>query len=234
MPYRRLPNTDTSRIRALRTAIEKSGKTDFQELAVSMNTISKAKTVVNKFEKLCNQYQQIFDTQVKANILFQSKVKNAKMYISHFVQVLYMSVMRSEIKATHLQLYDLQDLNLIVPDLNTNDQLLEWGEKIINGENKRMAKGGVPIYNPSIAKVNVMYTIFKDGYQTQQLHQKATSRVLNDVSEYRKEVDAVIFDIWEEVEKHNSELPEIKRLNSNREYGVIYYYRKGEIINENN
>ncbi len=230
MPYRRLPNTDLSRIKALKTAIEKASNIDFQEVAISMKTLSSAKRVVDKFERLCNKYQQTFDTQVKANIAFQSKVKNARMYISHFIQVLYMSVTRSEIKSEHLELYGLHDLNLIVPDLNSNEQLLQWGQKIIEGENKRISQGGVPIYNPGIAKVSVMYVLFKESYQTQQIHQKATARILNEVSEFRSEVDSIIFDAWEEVEKFNAEFPQNERLEKNREYGLIYYYRKGETI----
>ncbi|WP_436415207.1 hypothetical protein [Petrimonas sp.] len=230
MPYRRLPNTDISRIKALKAAIEKSSRTDFQEVAVSMKTLSHAHKIVDKFEQLCNKYQLTFDTQVKANIAFQSKVKNVRMYLSHFIQVLYMCVARSEIKTEHLALYGLEDSNFVVPELNSNEQLLQWGEKIINGENKRVSQGGVPIYNPGIAKVNVMYILFKESYQTQQIHQKATTRVLNEVSEYRTEVDKTIFDIWEEVEKYNAEFPANERLDKNREYGLIYYYRKGETI----
>ena len=230
MPYRRLPNTDLSRIKALKTAIDKASGMDFQEVAVSMKTLANARAVVDKFERLCNKYQQTLDTQVKANIAFQSKVKNARMYISHFIQILYMSVMRSEIKSEHLELYGLQSSNFIVPDLSSNEQLLQWGQKIINGEKKRVVQGGVPIYNPSIAKVNVMYVLFKENYQTQQIHQKVTARTLNDVSQFRGEVDRVIFDIWEEVEKFNAELPVNERLDKNREYGLVYYYRKGETI----
>ena len=74
-----------------------------------------------------------------------------------------------------------------------------------------------------------MYTLFKEGYQTQKLHQKATARMLDEVAEYREEVDKVIFSIWEEVEKKNMELPPEHRLERNREYGIVYYYRKGEM-----
>ena len=118
---------------------------------------------------------------------------------------------------------------MVVPDLTSHEQLLEWGEKIIEGENQRVSHGGVPIYNPSIAKVNVMYTLFKEGYQTQKLHQKATVRVLSEVAEYREAVDKIIFEIWEEVEKKNMELPTGQRLAKNKEYGIVYYYRKGEM-----
>ncbi len=50
MPYRRLPNTDLSRIKALKTAIEKASGMDFQDVAISMKTLANARAVVDKFE----------------------------------------------------------------------------------------------------------------------------------------------------------------------------------------
>jgi len=230
MPYRRLPNTDNARIKALKTAVEKAEDTDFQDLSISPNVLSEAKSVLNRFEHLCLRYQQMYDTQVKANKSFLAKVKNARMYISHFVQVLYLSVLRAEIKEEHLDLYGLERATMVVPELTTNEQLLEWGQKIIDGENSRTSLGGVPIYNPSVAKVKVMYSLFKDSYQTQKLHQKATTRIMNEVANYREIVDKVIYDIWEEVETYNLNLPPEQRLARNRQYGIIYYYRKGESV----
>ncbi len=230
MPYRRLPNTDAARIKALKIAIEKAAKTDFQELSFSYKVLDEAKKIVDRFEHLSARYQQMHDTQVKANKSFLLKAKNARMYLSHFVQVLYMCVLRSEIKEEQLKLYQLEEAKMLVPDITSHELLLEWGAKIIEGENKRVAQGGVPIYNPSIAKVNVMYMLFKEGFQTQTLHQKATARVLNEVANYREVVDKVIYDIWEEVEKKNNGLPLKQRLAKNQEYGIVYYYRKGEMV----
>lgn len=229
MPYRRLPNTDAARIKALKTAIEKAERTDYKELYITTKTLSEAKGVLNQFELLCSRYNRMYEIQVKANKTFQGNVKNARMYISHFVQVLYMSVVRAEIKKSHLDYYKLGDANLIVPDLTSNELILEWGEHIIKGENERVSKGGVPIYNPSIAKVKVMYSVFKEGYQNQKLHQKSTLRVMDEVAAYRDKVDKIIFDIWEEVEKNSLEIANEKRLELNREYGIVYYYRKGEV-----
>jgi hypothetical protein len=230
MPYRRLPNTDSARIRALRSAVDKAADTDFQQLSFSTGTLDEARSVLTHFEHLSVRYQQMYDTQVKAGKSFAGRTKNARIYISHFIQVLYMCVMRSEIKEGQLALYGLEKTNMVVPDLTSNEQLLEWGQKIIDGENQRISQGGVPIYNPSIAKVKVMFILFKEGYQTQKLHQKATSRVLQEVAAYRERVDKIILEIWEEVEKHNSNLPAEKRLAHNREYGIVYYYRKGEVV----
>ena len=229
MPYRRLPNTDTARIKALKTAITKAERTDYKEMPISTKVLSEAKKSLTQFEALCFRYRRMQDIQVKANKSFQVKIKNARMYISHFVQILYMSVLRSEIKENQLQYYGLENANMVVPDLASNDSILEWGKKIIDGENERISKGGVPIYNPSIAKVNVMFSLFKEGYQNQKLHQKGTLRVMNEVAAYREKIDKVIFDIWEEVEKSSMNIPSERRLDRNREYGVVYYFRKGEV-----
>lgn len=234
MPYRRLPNTDISRIRALRTAIEKASVTDFKEVALEAKTLSDARSIVNKFERLTMRYQVTFDTQVKANIAFQAKVKVARLYISHFIQVLYMSVIRLDIKKEQLECYKLHKLDMVLPDLNSNDQILKWGKNIIEGEQKRISMGGVPIYNPGIAKVKVMYVQFKEAYQTQTIHQNATNRVQDEVSESRGEVDNIIVTMWDEVEKYNSSFNQTKRLEKNKEYGIIYYYRKGETIENEN
>ena len=230
MPYRRLPNTDSARIKALKTAIDKCSNTDFNEVVVSMKTLYKAKSAVGKFERMCKLYQQTFETQIRANKSFQKQIKNARMYISHFVQVLYLAVIRNEIKHDHLTLYGLENSEMLVPDLSTNEMLLEWGQNIIAGEEARIAERGVPIYNPTIAKVKVMYSIFKDAYKTQQIHQKSTNRTQEDVVKYRKEIDEIILDLWDQVEEANIDMPPKKKIDKNKEYGIVYYYRKGETI----
>ena len=230
MPYRRLPNTDNARIKALEIAVNKCSETDFNDVVISMKTLYRAKSAVGKFKRMCRLYHQTFETQVRANKSFQNQIKNARMYISHFVQVLYLSVVRNEIKHSKLALYGLQNSEMLVPDLSSNEMLLEWGEKIISGEEKRIAEAGVPIYNPTIAKVKVMFSIFKDGYQTQKIHQKATSRTQADVVSFRNEVDEIILDIWQQVEEANSGLSSKNKIEKNKEYGIIYYYRKGKKV----
>lgn len=230
MPYRRLPNTDSARIKALKTAINKCSETDFNDVVVSMKTLYRAKNAVGKFERMCNLYNQTLETQVRANKSFQRQIRNARMYLSHFVQVLNLSVIRNEIKEDNLSLYGLQDSELLVPDLSTNELILDWGQKIIDGEETRIAEGGVPIYNPTIAKVKVMYSIFRDGYQTQKIHQKATNRTQADVVSFRTQIDEIILDIWDQVEDANIDLKAKKKIDKNKEYGIVYYYRKGEKI----
>ena len=53
-------------------------------------------------------------------------------------------------------------------------------------------------------------------------------RSLEKLNEQRAEVDAILLDIWNQVEAYFSNLPLEQRLDKCREYGIIYYYRKNE------
>ena len=156
-------------------------------------------------------------------------VKTARLYISHFIQVLNLAVIRSEVRIAHKEYYGLDTSNNNVPDLSTEPALAEWGRKIVDGENKRISQGGIPIYNPTVAKVRVHYDIFMDSYEKQKNLQSLTARSLDTLASMRAEADGLILDIWNQVEKKFEEVtPNEKRLDLCRDYGIIYYYRTGE------
>ena len=229
MPYRRLPNTDQARIRALKSAVGKGDVYNVNELAISLNTLSEARNFLSKFEIAHNYYAQCYDNQVKESPKHQSNVKTARLYISHFIQVLNLSVLRSEVKPIHKKLYCLPIDNYNVPDLTSEAAMVEWGKRIIEGERKRTSQGGVPIYNPTIAKVRVHYDIFTDSYDRQKNLQALTARSLDSLSTMRTTADELILDIWNQVEKKFEDVsPNEKRLELCRDYGLIYYYRTGE------
>ena len=229
MPYRRLPNTDQARIRALKSAVGKGDVYNVNELAISLNTLSEARNFLSKFEIAHNYYAQCYDNQLKESPKHQSNVKTARLYISHFIQVLNLSVLRSEVKPIHKKLYCLPIDNYNVPDLTSEAAMVEWGKRIIEGERKRTSQGGVPIYNPTIAKVKVHYDIFVDSYERQKALQVLTNRSLEGLATMRTRADELILDIWNQVEeKFRNISPNELRLDKCRDYGVIYYYRTGE------
>jgi len=53
----------------------------------------------------------------------QANVKTARLYISHFIQVLNLAVLRDEIKTSHKNMYGLPEAN-VVPDLLSEAALL--------------------------------------------------------------------------------------------------------------
>ena len=55
---------------------------------------------------------------------------------------------------------DWQQMNRLFPHLNTENELMSWGRRIIEGEEFRIRKGGSPITNPTIAVVKVRFENF--------------------------------------------------------------------------
>lgn len=233
MPYRRLPNTDQARIRALKAVVVKGDTYNVYDLAVSLKTLTEARNFLTKFEAAQAYYAECFERQSVAGRKHQANVKTARLYISHFIQVLNLAVIRSEVRTAHKDYYGLDKSNNNVPDLSTESALAEWGRKIVDGESKRISQGGIPIYNPTIAKVRVHYDIFMDSYEKQKNHQALTARSLDVLASMRAEADNLILDIWNQVEKKFEEVvPNDKRLDLCRAYGVIYYYRTGEKLKD--
>lgn len=139
MPYRRLPNTDQARIRALKAVVVKGDICNVYDLAVSLKALTDARNFLTKFEAAQAYYADCFERQARAGRKHQANVKTARLYISHFIQVLNLAVIRSEVRIAHKEYYGLDTSNNNVPDLSTEPALAEWGRKIVDGENKRIS-----------------------------------------------------------------------------------------------
>ncbi len=229
MPYRRLPNTDQARLRTLR-AILGASATQQGDSVVSYKSQLEAKTLLQNFEHAISLYQQMYERQITANKGFQEVFQNAKLYLSHFIQVLNMSIIRGEIKAEIKRLYHLPADAYSMPNFSSADALVEAGAHIIEGEAERIRLGGTPLYNPTIAKVNVHYDIFKEYRLNQLSLQQNTQRYAVQVNAMRDSVDALIADIWNQIEAGFLSLPPYQRLETCKSWGVIYYYRRGEAL----
>lgn len=231
MPYRRLPNTDNARIRALKTAVNK--KRFYRGADVFSVDLLKMENHLRNFEASQVHYKNSLEIQVSSNKKFQRLVRDARLYVSHFIQVLNLCIIRHELKESVKKYYKLPLDGYAVPDLSNNEALLEVGGNTIDGEQARLLDGGIPIYNPTIARVNVAFSLFKDAYFAQKLHQSTTNRHLEELTAQRADIDRIIKDIWDQVEDHFKNVQdEDERLNKCREYGVVYYYRKGELNKE--
>lgn len=228
MPYRRLPNTDKARLRALRNAIKKAELQPFDEQVISFKTLREAENFLQIFDNQIELYNHSLENQINANKQYQQVVSNAKMYISHFIQVLNLAVIRGDIKKEQKQLYHLEPDNHNALDLSSDKQILRWGQNIIEGENERIRKGGSPIYNPTIAKVQVHYEVFKEFESNQKLYKATTNRNWEELVKLRKTCDAIILDIWNQVEDYFKTESPFNKLMKCKEYGLVYYYRRNE------
>ena len=227
MPYRRLPNTDQARLRAINTAILMGQKKSTDELAFSEVTLSRLRTFFPLFETNLIHHKLARSQQDKNSRSYLEFAKKARIYISHFIQILNFSIQRGDMKADVRNFYGMIG-DKKSPSLILESELLEWGKKIIEGEHQRVLHGGNPLYNPSIAVVKVKFDQFVDAYHFQKTLQSNTARWTLKVAGMRAEADEIILDIWNEVEEHFSEYPEDFKREKAADYGVVYVFRPME------
>lgn len=234
MPYRRLPNTDISRLKAIETAITKARSVEEKSPAISFTIQQKVEFFQPKFLLAIKNLKDAKKKQVQSNKEYNERVKKARIYISHFIQAVNFCIQREELKESSREFYSINKDDKTVPSLNHDIDILEWGDKIIKGEQQRMYKGGNPIYTPSIANVSVNYNKFKSSYHMQKQLQKNTKRFSDVVADMRKDADVLIQKLWNEIESSFANIndEEIRRAKC-EEYGVKYVFRRHELKQKN-
>ena len=229
MPYRRLPTTDQARKRAITAALRMGETKKLSDLAFSKESLENLNEFQNEFEIALRRNKEEQDNQLERNKAFTEFQRKARMYVSHFFQVLNMAISRDEMKPEARVFYNLDVTDLTLPALGTEEEILEWGEKVINGEQQRINEGGSPIYNPSIALVKVHYSAFKDVFMLQKVLQDDNSIIKSGMIMLREKADNIIRQIWNEIEKNFEHLSPKEKREKAAEYGVIYVLRRKEL-----
>jgi hypothetical protein len=229
MPYRRLPNTDLARLRAIRIAYEKGKELPPFQLAFSQATYQKVLTNLHVFEKTVLESRQAFNKQVEKSKEYARLVKKAKLYISHFIQVVNMAIARGDMSPADRDYFGFGHDQNRVPSFGSEGELIKWGEKIIQGETLRLKKGLTPVANPTMAIVKVRYEDFMEAYKFQKILQKTLLRTQEKLVEQRRIIDSIIASVWNEVEEHYKDLQDEAKRNNAKLYGMVYFYRKSEL-----
>jgi uncharacterized protein YajQ (UPF0234 family) len=224
MPAKKFPDTNEERIQVLRAIIEQEELTDPKNSILSMPEQRELYNLLLSFENALFYFKQALKDETKTEKSYLDLFKTAQLYISHFIQVLNLAIIRNEIKQEALQYYGLENEDeFTVPDLSTREAILEWGERLIKGETERISRGGAPIYCPAISKVIVHYDLFKDATQSLEVYRKNTSRNQEIIDEMSKKIDRIIWDIWTKVEFQYWKLPEDERIQKFNNYKIKFH-----------
>ena len=229
MPYRRLPNTDAARLKALKSAFQKGRELPPFKLAYSQSAFSKVQAFLPNFEGVIRLYKNTCSVTISKSKEYPTLLKKAKLYISHFIQVMNMAITRGELHPNIRTFYGLDEHDGKVPEMNTEAEVIKWGEQVIAGESERMKKGMTPINNPTIAVVKVRFEQFMNAYRSKKINQKNNIRILNDVVTLRSQADEIILNVWNEVEQHYTDLSDDSMREKAAEYGISYVYRRNEL-----
>ncbi len=230
MPYRRLPTTDKARLRALETALNKVNQVSVSDIPFANHSIEEIQHVKSQFENTLKHYELNIQQQSENNKKYKAAYETARLYLSHFIQVLLFASERGEINGGIKYYGKLQEFDGRVPPLNSEREILEWGKIIVDGEQHRVREGGSAIYSPSIALVKFKLEEFDDAAIFQQNLKRNTLRAFEKMQELRKTTNEFIAQLWTDIEEHlETEVgsPEQKRKLA-AEFGVVYVLRRKE------
>jgi len=228
MPYRRLPKTDIARVKTLKTVVELENQYSFRDLPLSYNLLNRAKTQLSLFE----HHQALYIDKCKKwqinNAKFREEQNKIRTHISHFIQVYNLAVARGDFKKDGKNYYNLPLEKNSLPDLNSEESILLWGQNLIEGERMRISQGGSAMTNPTIANVRIHYEIFKDARTELQFLQGSIQHTRERFNAERIKTDLLIKEIWDEIENKFSKLPPEEKIEACKKCGIIYYNRSNE------
>ena len=228
MPYRRLPNTDAARTRALTKAINKTLGLHPDDIAFNYKTLTRAKFFLSTFRTGINLQRADSVQYAEKNSELSHLQKQIRMYITHFIQVLGMTIARGEISAEALRYYGLETYGKKLPSLRTDEDLAEWGKQLIDGEEARVKDGGTPMANPRISVLKVHYDRFMIKLKSTQFKHDTKENAGEYIQNLRKEADDLILEIWNGVEHTFAHLSADEKREKAEEYGVCYVFRPYE------
>lgn len=231
MPYRRLPNTDSARLKSLNSAYEKGKELPPFKLAFTPGSFRKMQTFLPQFEQAISEHRNSLNLQVEKNREYQKRLKKVRLYISHFIQVVNLAILRGDMVPETRNYFGFDEDEKKVPSLSSEEEVIRWGQLLIDGERQRREKGMNPITNPTIAVLKVHYDKFMEYHNYQKSLKDRSQRAQDQLNEKRSQVDVVIQQIWNEVEHTFVDLPEEMRREKATEYGLVYVFRKNEINN---
>ncbi len=228
MPYRRLPNTDAARIKAMVKAIDMSMKLPSNKLAFSHLTLQKLNTLFPQFELVVMRQKEAYKNQTQRSKKFAEKTKRAKLYLSHFIQVMNFMILRGELPESDRNFFGLKSFERSLPPLMSDADLLAIGKQIVDGDQERQKFGGKMITNPTAAVVRVHYEDFKTAYFEQKNLQKQYLMAMQNTANMRSQADNIILQLWNEIENTFSIFPDEIKRDKASEYGVVYIFRPSE------
>lgn len=229
MPYRRLPNTDAARIRAMEQALAMGKELPPFKLAYKTDTFVKLQAFLPTFIHNHHLQRQSYNKKVSSNKDYQELLKKAKTYINHFLRVMSMAVQRKDLRHDTPEFFGLNNGNSCLPVVNTENDVIQWGKKILEGEAARLRMGRTPVSNPTMAVVKVHFENFLDAYHFQKTLHKRTNDYSDKICDLRRQADDLIVKIWNEVEEYFASLPEEEKRQEAENYGLVYVFRKSEL-----
>jgi hypothetical protein len=230
MPAKKLPDNDAQRMKALQILLAREEAAE--NTVLSPMECYDLRHFLLAYESACTCVEQARADEACAAENCLQLFENVQLYVSHFIQVLYLAAVRREVKPESLACYGLTYADdFTPPDLSTEDDVLAWGERLIAGEAERTALGGTAIYNPAITKVKVHHDRFREAVYSLAIYRKNTLRLQESLDDLRDQSDSLLWTAWTKIEFASGSLSPEERRKKYDDYGIYFYHNVGEQLN---
>ena len=231
MPTRRLPRNNAERSAALNRAKERKDAptTDPLQIPYTAATIGKLDTVQPDYKLKLAKVASALSLQTEITAVVTKARIMAAFFVADMLEAMQRAVRRELFLPSARAYYQLPVGEPTIPRMRTEAEVLEWGEKVIQGETDRIAAGGAPITFPDLAEVTVAFNDFRDKNLLQAERKGVYDTAQEAVQADNIEVDKLILKLWNETETFfdEGEKPAMRR--KAREWGVVYVPSAGEV-----
>ena len=238
MPYRRLPNSLPSVLRALTKARDNYKNTllpadraiSTAQFALVDDTV--ADSLLNRLIKEATDVDLAEAAQTPLTTAVSQTAARLTMFASHFHQVLDLGITRGTF-ASGARSYYGRDVGAgSIPDLSDYDAVADAAGKIVTGEAARATAEGaayVPMALPTAADVAALRTTFLTQRNQQQQAIVKTDREREEVQPVYAEAQAAAVDFADTVEYfYRKDKDDSSRRQKCERWGVVYVFATNE------
>ena len=219
---RTLPKSNPGRFKTLDAAFKKKAIVPPADNVLTPATEARLDTLHPLYKAAMLDVGVKLAAQTASTAGVETSKAQAKMYISHFFQSFNNGVDRGMFPASARGFYQLDVSSNSVPVMDTEADIILWGERIKDGDAARVLAGGAAMAMPTAAETDAQLQAFITRNNTQSTLKLDYDHAQEAVNTLNTEADGVIKKIWDEAETfYNEETASSKRRKC-REWGVIY------------
>jgi hypothetical protein len=219
---RKLPQSNLSREIAIRQAHNKMTLVNPADMPLLANTQTRLTAMNTDYANALNAV-----ALAQANLSTNTPQKDeaiarVRTFVSHFIQVFNLGVAREKYPAAHRAFYMLDVNSNALPDLNAENSVLLWSNRLEEGDANRIAAGGLPMANPEISEVAAERLATLTLFNAQSTLADALDTAQEALELLNEEADKLIKRVWDEVETFYGEEPTESMRENARQWGVVY------------
>jgi len=229
MPSRFLPFSVLGFQEAMDTAKRKSESSSSE--AITPATLARLNVLQPEYYTKVENRGIAASAQLNATKADDEALAICRMHISQYFQVFNFGITRGLYPVSARAFYGIDANQTRLPDLIKDNDVLHWALAIHDGEEVRVADGGIPMVNPSADEIYNKYLICKDARDLKSEMKDAYDDAQEAVSAMRKTVKRLVVDMWDEIDFfYRNELTASSKRRKCREWGVFYTSRRKAIV----